>query len=496
MDERNQTKRTSLMWVFVDLIFLFIIGVLMVNYIRAGKANGKSAAFDRVNAALAANAECFKTVAKEEVALSKAIRDYATKENLNLGDEATRAYAQSIVDNTEIEHFMFCEGNDIICDESGKNCEGFDLKFCAKTSENEFYLLNNTPYGSDMQLVAYVSCSNGKYILAFISCESVARLFKTEGYEDASFLAIVDSLGGTIVAFSRYKDKDCEYLSAERVLDNISEHALINSENNLFRSNIRNGLASAVNVRIGDDSRTVSAINLGVSNWYLVFGVRSVYMDKIIEYITSPVRSAIYKLFTVIAAFSIFVAATVIMSSAKNKEKGRVLENKADTDLLTDLYNKVATERKIQDYIEENPNGRGLIFVLDIDNFKKINDTMGHAFGDTLLKTLGKEIKSEFRVTDIIGRTGGDEFMVFLKDVTDDVIVEREASRITKFFQDFKAGGDYVKYSATASIGAAIFPDDAKSFKDLYVAADQALYRAKKRGKNQLVFYNETEKRS
>ena len=104
---------------------------------------------------------------------------------------------------------------------------------------------------------------------------------------------------------------------------------------------------------------------------------------------------------------------------------------------------------------------------------------------------MSKEIRTDFRMTDIIGRTGGDEFMVFLKDVTDDLIVEREANRITKFFHDFKAGGDYVKYSASASIGAAIFPDDAKTFKDLYMAADQALYKAKKRGKNQLVFYHE-----
>ena len=160
-------------------------------------------------------------------------------------------------------------------------------------------------------------------------------------------------------------------------------------------------------------------------------------------------------------------------------------------DLLTELTNKAATERMIADYIDSNPNGHGVLFILDIDNFKKVNDTMGHAFGDTLLKTLGKEIRTEFRVTDIVGRTGGDEFMIFLKDINDDLIVEREANRITRFFHDFKAGGDYVKYSATASIGCAIYPNDGATFKDLYVSADQALYRAKKRGKNQLVFYDE-----
>ena len=132
------------------------------------------------------------------------------------------------------------------------------------------------------------------------------------------------------------------------------------------------------------------------------------------------------------------------------------------------------------------------MFILDIDNFKKVNDTMGHAFGDVLLKTLGKEIKSEFRVTDIVGRMGGDEFMIFLKDMKDDGIIEREAIRLTNFFQDFRAGEEYVKYSASASIGAAVYPDDAKNFKDMYLAADQALYRAKKRGKRQLAFYDET----
>ena len=59
----------------------------------------------------------------------------------------------------------------------------------------------------------------------------------------------------------------------------------------------------------------------------------------------------------------------------KSNEKGKELANKADTDLLTDLYNKMATERKIKEYMAEHPNEMGLMFVLDIDNFKKINDT-------------------------------------------------------------------------------------------------------------------------
>ena len=106
------------------------------------------------------------------------------------------------------------------------------------------------------------------------------------------------------------------------------------------------------------------------------------------------------------------------------------------------------------------------------------------------MSTLGRRIKSEFRINDIVGRTGGDEFVVFLKDMKDEETMKREAERVATFFKNFKVGA-YVKYSATASIGAAIYPTNATDFEALYKAADSALYKAKKRGKNQLAFYKD-----
>ncbi len=72
----------------------------------------------------------------------------------------------------------------------------------------------------------------------------------------------------------------------------------------------------------------------------------------------------------------------------------------------------------------------------------------------------------------------------------EEAIIKKEAKRLENFFRGFQAGS-YVKYSATASIGAAVYPKDAQSFEDLYKAADQAMYVAKKKGKNQLAFYGE-----
>ena len=199
-----------------------------------------------------------------------------------------------------------------------------------------------------------------------------------------------------------------------------------------------------------------------------------------------------WKIVILILVFVGILLVISILNAANFRKSNRELKEQAETDLLTDLYNKVATETKIKEYLENDwSTKKAIMFVLDIDNFKKINDTMGHAFGDEVLSTLGHQLKSEFRINDIIGRTGGDEFIILLKDLKDDAAVNKEAGRVATFFKNFKVG-EYTKYSATASIGAVKIPEDGSDFDSLYKAADKALYLAKKRGKNQMAFYSET----
>ena len=240
----------------------------------------------------------------------------------------------------------------------------------------------------------------------------------------------------------------------------------------------------------GEENRTIMIAPTGVSDWQLVVAINQRYVNTVLRNLTSNGRKLVTELAISICLFVIILIVMAVISKVRYGEENKDLADKADTDLLTDLNNKIATERKIQEYMDENPNSQCLMFLFDIDNFKKINDTMGHAFGDEVLRTLGHSLRNEFRVTDIIGRLGGDEFVLFLKNIKSDEQLEREGVRITNFFHQFKAG-DYVKYSATASIGAVVFPRDATDFQSAYLAADKALYEAKKRGKNQLVFYDQ-----
>lgn len=229
---------------------------------------------------------------------------------------------------------------------------------------------------------------------------------------------------------------------------------------------------------------------LGILDWSVVTELTVSYVDKQVEREWENVRNVAIQMIVLTTFLGCIVLVFNVIAMASNKEKNASLEAKADTDLLTDLYNKAATERKIKEYISEHPEEQALMFVLDIDNFKKINDTMGHAFGDEVLRAVGTMIKTEFRASDIIGRTGGDEFTIFLKHVKEEEELKKQVERILCFFSNLQVG-EYVKYSPNASIGAAVFPKDASDFESLYKAADAALYVAKKRGKNQLAFYGD-----
>lgn len=230
---------------------------------------------------------------------------------------------------------------------------------------------------------------------------------------------------------------------------------------------------------------------IGDYGWYSVTLITEAQIEKVVKDEQRTTSGLVTKMLVAMTIFVAILVAINIITKAKYVRESKELQDKAETDLLTDLLNKIATEKKIREYLEnEGKEKHSIMFVLDIDNFKKINDTMGHAFGDEVLSTLGRRIKSEFRINDIVGRTGGDEFVVFLKDMKDEETMKREAERVATFFKNFKVG-EYVKYSATASIGAAIYPTNATDFEALYKAADSALYKAKKRGKNQLAFYKD-----
>ena len=322
-------------------------------------------------------------------------------------------------------------------------------------------------------------------VYIFIAPETVEEWLPVFDYDTNAAFGVCDSRGAYIDSFG----KATAYFEGERYIENVQKSKMVDMTYAIFTMKLGKRVGYAFSTELKDEEKTIVSVPLGIGDWQYLTVLNQNYVDTLVDNVWDNVRELAWSL-GVIAV--IYVAVMVIISLYNRiilNQKNRELAHKADTDLLTDLNNKIATERKIQEYIDTHPDSQGLFFLFDIDNFKKINDTMGHAFGDEVLRTLGIQLRNEFRVTDIIGRTGGDEFILFLKDLNSDDLLEKEAKRLEDLFENFQAG-EYVKYSATASIGATVYPRDAKDYQGLYKTADTALYEAKRRGKNCLVFYN------
>lgn len=164
-------------------------------------------------------------------------------------------------------------------------------------------------------------------------------------------------------------------------------------------------------------------------------------------------------------------------------------KNLAGTDMLTGLLNRAGYETLLTKYLREFPGEPCVEAVLDIDDFKIVNDLYGHGIGDGALKHLAGELVTAFPENSIICRHGGDEFSVVLKGRTG-AEAEEELRRFTQAKRTFTHGGK--KYNYTVSMGYAEYPLQAKNASELASKSDVALYEAKLRGKHNCFAYNES----
>ncbi|MFI3115878.1 MAG: diguanylate cyclase [Clostridia bacterium] len=179
-----------------------------------------------------------------------------------------------------------------------------------------------------------------------------------------------------------------------------------------------------------------------------------------------------------------------IFGAMENIQVKKELEQKASHDLMTNVLNKVSFETKVEEILENSNESKNhsLIF-LDLDDFKGVNDTLGHSFGDFLLTTVGKRLKHVVREGDLVGRVGGDEFAVFLKSLGEKSALERAEVLLDTLRREFSFEGKSRKIKA--SLGISVYPNHGKNYKELIQKSDIALYVSKGKGKNIATIYNE-----
>ncbi len=227
-------------------------------------------------------------------------------------------------------------------------------------------------------------------------------------------------------------------------------------------------------VKMSSIKTMINTFNLGINHYYF-------------EYRFRDVGKSDYEWFRVEISLNDTtnagqLGAILIVESIQFEKE---LQFDAERDALSKLYNKKLTQELVQEYLDTGKDG--VLFMIDIDNFKKINDNLGHDVGDQLIVDVADALVSLFRKDDIIGRIGGDEFIVFVKLSAEKFDIENKAGEICKILNKTYSN-DTTNVTVSASIGISKTSLSTYSFDQLYKLADVALYTSKEKGKNTFTY--------
>lgn len=243
----------------------------------------------------------------------------------------------------------------------------------------------------------------------------------------------------------------------------------------------KENLVTADSKKEGTRRHYFAYMPMGVNGWILCYALPEQAAQQSYNFIEH------YEISFMIV-FIVLVTLLILYIVYENHTRNKELLKYAQTDALTGLYNKETTEQLTDELLSEDENKSHAFLILDVDCFKQINDIYGHAVGDIVLQKFGKLLKGTFREGDILGRIGGDEFGVIMKNIQTKDIAMKKAGELLAKTQAYKI--DELKgNNISISIGISTAPQDGDCYMDLYKRADQALYQAKRSGKARVCNY-------
>ena len=262
---------------------------------------------------------------------------------------------------------------------------------------------------------------------------------------------------------------------------------------------IGNQLTGTIYERVKDktsatvmDNTYLVSVNSCVDDWYVICSIPT----KIILKEKNDMQYYIYMVGLIAAVLAVLFGTIMSVRLTRPvKQAVSILDSKANTDQLTGILNKLAFNDRVSGRLDSSLTiERHALILLDLDNFKGINDTLGHAYGDSVLAKTGSILRAEFSTEDFLGRIGGDEFCVFVNcspsdDMDYDEFIREKCETLCRAYRKYYSG-DRKDYKISASIGVSFFPDHGSTFEELYSASDKALYKAKKSGKDAYAFYD------
>lgn len=256
-----------------------------------------------------------------------------------------------------------------------------------------------------------------------------------------------------------------------------------------IQSDMAEGRSGFATYYLNDIERYCSYAPVAGSDWYIMVMTQESVLNTSIGRMASHGIFLTGFLVVIMTGLLVFI---VLLRHRENKSIQLALKEAATIDGLTGILNRGTVENMIIDFLHnEGKERRHGFVVIDIDDFKSVNDKYGHVMGDAALQVLARRLEKCFYPTDLIGRMGGDEFLVLVKDIeNDDILIERAKQLVEPFICVNPNTGEAAQF--TISVGISFYKEDGESFIQLYQNADKALYHIKGSGKNSYSFYDKS----
>ena len=318
-----------------------------------------------------------------------------------------------------------------------------------------------------------IAVLGGSYNVTALSRMLFNNVFDNSGY------SLIINQNGEIIAY----DGDPAYheITYGDNFFKFYEHKKLLSDDTLKKirldfKNEKDGTVRLQTASTSDAAQYLSYTKLGMNGWMICYVIPVADAQNSYDFIKSDES-------ILLGIFLILVLLLVLYIIRTNRKQNEELIRTAELDGLTGAYNKRATEAYINKILTQMPDEKGTFVILDVDKFKDVNDRYGHAAGDMVLHELAKTFFRHFRKDDIIGRIGGDEFVIYMRNTESKEIASARVKNLIENVRSLpfeEMNGNHV----TISVGIAFVPEAGNCYMDLYKNADTALYETKQNGRD------------
>ena len=427
----------------------------------------------------------FKFMLNTQFVYLSNIADYIAKED-RLMSEGNQGLLPSMTQNTLFHAISIIdsEGNGIT--NEGKQQKVADREYFKRSMKGEEVLSDplyssldgkrrvvlSVPVKKDGEIIGVVA---GSYDVVRLSQILFEDVYRGKGYP------MITTEEGKVIAVESEK---IQYLQNENLFEVYQKKADGNRERlESGKEDFKAQRKNCIKVKDKKQGYYIVYEPLGYNKWMLCYLVPESVASEDYHFIIK------YE-YVLIGVVIGGVLAMLLVLWKMNQEKQKALVKRAQMDAMTGILNKSSIQYQVSDWLNNGEKeGIQALLMMDLDKFKEINDTYGHAQGDEVIKAAARVLKDTFRSSDIIGRAGGDEFMILMKNVRWDKVVERQMQELCRRFENLKVG-IVPEGTIHCSIGASYYPEHGRNFEDLYHHADEALYEAKKKGRNTYVIYH------